>query len=144
VAALVGATLAWGLDNNLMQRLALRDPVRIVQIKAATASCFNLAIAARAFEAPAHLIAAALLLGFISYGISIVLDVYALRFVGAAREGAYFATAPFAGALLSIPVLGEGINSTQIVAGTLMASGIWRLATGRGERPAEDQEGPRA
>lgn len=51
-------------------------------------------------DAP-HL-AAALVLGSASYGASIVLDAGALRFVGAAREAAYFATAPFVGALASL------------------------------------------
>ena len=74
-----------------------------------------------------------LALGFVSYGISVVLDVYALRFVGAAREAAYFATAPFAGALLAVPVLGDRIRGSEVVAGILMALGVWRLATTRGE-----------
>lgn len=139
VACLVGATLSWGLDNNLMQRLSARDPLRIVQIKAATATCFSLAMTwPRGIDAPARIIAAALALGFVSYGISVVLDVYALRFVGAAREGAYFATAPFAGALLALPVLGERIGAKEIVAGTLMALGVWRLATARAQGSADN------
>jgi hypothetical protein len=34
-----------------------------------------------------------------------VLDVYALRFIGAAREAAFFAVAPFAGAVAAVPLL---------------------------------------
>jgi drug/metabolite transporter (DMT)-like permease len=132
VGSLVGATLSWGLDNNLMQRLSARDPIRIVQIKAAAASCFSLALAStQGISAPSPVVAVALALGFVSYGISVVLDVYALRYVGAAREGAYFATAPFAGALLAVPVLGESIGAKEVVAGLLMAIGVWGLATAR-------------
>jgi drug/metabolite transporter (DMT)-like permease len=52
-------------------------------------------------------IAAALILGVFSYGVSILLDAYALRHIGAAREAAFFATAPFMGAIAAIPILGE-------------------------------------
>jgi len=33
VVALAGACLAWALDNNLTQRLSVRDPVGIVRVK---------------------------------------------------------------------------------------------------------------
>ena len=36
--ALAGACVAWAIDNNLTQRLSLRDPVAIVQMKAAGAA----------------------------------------------------------------------------------------------------------
>jgi drug/metabolite transporter (DMT)-like permease len=65
-----------------------------------------------------------LALGFASYGLSIMLDVYALRYVGASREAAYFATAPFAGALAAIPLLGETPSLHEMVGGLLMAAGI--------------------
>jgi len=44
-AALAGACLSWAVDNNLTQRLSLRDPVAIVQIKAAAAAAGNLLLA---------------------------------------------------------------------------------------------------
>jgi drug/metabolite transporter (DMT)-like permease len=47
---------------------------------------------------------AALLLGGVSYGISLVLFLLALRRLGAARTGAYFAAAPFYAAALSLLV----------------------------------------
>jgi hypothetical protein len=48
-----------------------------------------------------------LIVGFISCGISILLDVYALRLFGAPREAALFAMAPFFGAAMAIPILDE-------------------------------------
>lgn len=56
---------------------------------------------------PTKGMAAALVLGAFSYGVSVVLDAHALRILGAAREAAFFATAPFAGAVLAIAVRGE-------------------------------------
>jgi drug/metabolite transporter (DMT)-like permease len=72
-----------------------------------------------------------LCVGFVSYGLSIVLDVYALRYAGAARESAYFATAPFAGAVAAVPLLGERLTATEVAAGSVMAAGIALLIAGR-------------
>jgi len=44
VLAIGAACLSRALDNNLTQRLSLRDPVRIVCIKAFAAGCFNLGL----------------------------------------------------------------------------------------------------
>ncbi len=70
------------------------------------------------------MLAAALVLGCASYGVSIVLDTYALRYLGAAREAAYFATAPFIGALAAIPLLHERLGWMESLAGGLMIAGV--------------------
>lgn len=121
-----GACLLWGVDNNLTQSLTLRDPFSIVTVKAGAASITNLALAlALGAPLPAFLvIAGALGLGALSYGVSILLDAYALRLLGAAREAAVFATAPFVGAIVAIPVLSEMLSMTDVVAGGAMAAGI--------------------
>jgi hypothetical protein len=49
----------------------------------------------------------------------------ALRDLGTARAGAYFSTAPFAGALIAIPLLGETVTVTLVIAGVLMSAGVW-------------------
>lgn len=67
----------------------------------------------------------ALLLGFIAYGVSLTLFVLGLRQLGTARTGAYFSVAPFFGAALSIPLLGEPLSGQILVAGLLMAIGVW-------------------
>lgn len=75
--------------------------------------------------------AAALVVGAFSYGISILLDAYALRYVGAAREAAYFATAPFIGALVAIPLLHERPGTLEVVAMLAMAIGVAALLSAR-------------
>ena len=98
--ALVAAVCAcWALDNNLTQRLSTRDPFAIVQVKTLVAGSINLVIALAAGDVvpAAAVVAGALVFGSLSYGLSVVLDAYALRLIGAAREAAYFATAPFLG-----------------------------------------------
>jgi hypothetical protein len=66
----------------------------------------------------------AMLVGFLSYGVSLALFVVALRHLGTARTGAYFSIAPFFGALLAL-LLGEPLTASLVIAGSLMALGIW-------------------
>jgi drug/metabolite transporter (DMT)-like permease len=127
--AIAGACLSWGLDNNLTQRLSSKDPIVIVQWKTLGAGLFAVPLAllmgARLPSAP--LCGAALALGLFSYGASIVLDVWALRLLGAAREAPLFATAPFVGALAAIPLLGDRPRLLDLAACALMVAGVWLL-----------------
>jgi len=127
------ACLAWAVDNNLTARLADRNAVDIVQFKAMTAGVGNLILASATGRALPSLtiIAVAAAVGFVSYGLSIMLDVYALRYVGAARESAYFATAPFAGAIAAIPLLGQGVAYNEAAGGVVMAAGVALLIAAR-------------
>lgn len=124
--AIAAACLGWALDNNLTQQISSYDPVAIVQVKALTAGMGNIMLALMLdrdiVNAPTAGIA--LLIGFVCYGLSIVFDVYALRYLGAAREAAIFATAPFIGAAASIPILGDRPSFPLVVAALFMASGL--------------------
>jgi drug/metabolite transporter (DMT)-like permease len=131
MAAIAGACLSWGIDNNLTQRLSLQDPTAIARIKTLGAgSCtFVLALATgQRLPSPGYLFAA-LAVGSLSFGLSIVLDVYALRYLGAAREAAFFAVAPFAGALLAIPLLGQLPSRLDYAASALMTLGVVLLSS---------------
>lgn len=130
VLAIAGACLAWGLDNNLSQRLSLADPVRIAQVKAigASAPVLLLALALDESFPMASASAALLAIGMAAYGLSIVLDLHALRRLGTAREAAVFATGPFLGAAFAVAVLGQPLTWTLVIAGGLMAVGVLALA----------------
>ena len=120
------ATLAWGIDNNLSQRLSLRDPIQIASFKAAGASLPMLAAAlllGHPFP-PLPVNLALLVIGALGYGISIWLDLLALRDLGAAREAVLFSTAPFVGALFSLLVLRESLTRPILLASGLMALGV--------------------
>jgi drug/metabolite transporter (DMT)-like permease len=129
VVAVGLASLAWAIDTNLNQRLSLRDPVSLGTIKGLTGGAVILALARLAGEGwpPAHAVGQALVLGAISYGASIVLFFRGLREIGAARVAAYFATAPFVGALTSVAVLDERLQGADLVAMGLMAGGLGLL-----------------
>jgi drug/metabolite transporter (DMT)-like permease len=136
VVLIAGACAAWAIDNNLTQRLTLRDPLAIVRFKAFGATAINLFIALvlrRAGWPDTWVVVAALALGAVSYGVSILLDAYALRLVGAAREAALFATAPFAGAVIAIVVLGDPVTMATLIAGGLMVAGTVGFLTDRHE-----------
>lgn len=117
---------AWGLDNNLTQKLSHKDPFAIVRIKATSAALANVGIAsARGVEWPSPgFMAIAAGVGFASYGASVLLDAYALRLVGAAREAAYFATAPFVGALAAVALFGERLGAVDLLAMLMMVLGV--------------------
>ncbi|MGC3999529.1 MAG: EamA family transporter [Anaeromyxobacter sp.] len=125
------ACAAWAADNTLSQRLSIRDPVAVARAKVLPAGLFNvlLALLTGAQLPSAGHAAAALATGALGYGASMVLFLLAVRAMGAARQAAYFATAPFLGAALAVPLLGERLLPLQLGAGALMALGV-ALITG--------------
>jgi drug/metabolite transporter (DMT)-like permease len=131
--AILGACLAWALDNNLTRKVALADATQVAMVKGLAAGAVNFALAmgtGAALPAPAAL-AAGLALGFVGYGVSLVLFVRALRALGAARTSAYFSTAPFAGAIISVALLDEPVTLGLAAAAILMAAGVWIHLTER-------------
>jgi drug/metabolite transporter (DMT)-like permease len=131
--AIALACLGWAIDNNLTRKVSLTDPVQIAALKGGAAGLVNIAIAVgtgAALPSPATAAAAAVV-GLLGYGVSLVLFVRALREIGAARTGAYFSLAPFAGAVLSVALLGERLTAQLVTAGLLMGAGIWIHLTER-------------
>lgn len=131
----LGACFAWALDNNFTRKVALNDATFIAMTKGLAAGATNIALAMAAGAAwpPPSSIAAAALLGFFSYGVSLVLFVVALRELGSARTGAYFSVAPFAGACVAVPLLHEPVTTSLAAGGALMAAGVWLHVTERHE-----------
>ena len=125
--AIAAACIAWGIDNNLTRKISGSDPVQIAMVKGLFAGTTNLAVAL-ALGAPlpsgAFLLASGIV-GFLGYGVSLVLFVLALRHLGTARTGAYFSAAPFIGALLALVMFGESVTIRLILAAALMAIGLW-------------------
>lgn len=124
--AILGACFAWGIDNNLTRKVSLSDATWIASVKGLTAGLVNLGLAlllgASLPALPA--LAGAMVVGFLSYGVSLALFVLGLRYLGTARTGAYFSIAPFIGALIAL-LMGEPLTLTLVVAGSFMAVGIW-------------------
>ena len=138
VVAVAGACLCWAIDNNCTSRIAHVDAPTLAMIKGLVAGSVNVVLGLAIGDALPGIgaIAAAGLVGLLGYGVSLILFVLALREVGAARTGAYFSTAPFLGAVLGVVALHEPVTVTLIVAGLLMAFGVYlHLTEPRAQAP---------
>jgi drug/metabolite transporter (DMT)-like permease len=127
VLAVVTACFFWALDNNFTRKVALADASWIACVKGLVAGATNLTLAfvlGAALPDVARL-SLALVVGFFAYGVSLTLFVLALRHLGTARAGAYFSTAPFVGAALSVLFLGDALSWPLLAAALLMGLGIW-------------------
>ncbi len=141
-ALIAGACICWGIDNNLTRKLSSADPVQIAMLKGLVAGAVNVALALAAgghFPAPGLLVTAGLV-GFLGYGVSLVLFVLALRHLGTARTGAYFSLAPFVGAMIAVTFLGEPLSARLLVSGALMGLGLWLHLAERHEHEHEHEE----
>lgn len=123
--AVLGACLAWAIDNNLTRAVSLTDATWLASVKGLVAGPVNLALAFAlgATLPPIAQTAAAMAVGLVAYGVSLTLFIVALRLVGTARAGAYYSVAPFFGALLAL-ALGEPLTWALVVAGLLMVLGV--------------------
>lgn len=125
--AVAAACLCWAIDNNLTRKISASDAVQIAGIKGLAAAAVNLSLAwllGTHFPGGGPMLVAGLV-GFGGYGLSLVLFVLALRDLGTARTGAYFSSAPFVGALISVLLLHEAPTIAFWLAVLLMGLGIW-------------------
>jgi len=125
------ACLFWAIDNNLTRKVAANDAVVVAGLKGLIAGGVAVACALMfGYPLPAvATVTAAALVGFLGYGVSLVLFVLALRHLGAARTGAYFSVAPFFGAAIAIVVQHDAVTPQLVLAGALMALGVWLHVT---------------
>jgi drug/metabolite transporter (DMT)-like permease len=121
------ACLSWAIDNNLTRKISAIDPFVLASIKGLCAGSVNTALAfshGAQWPNTANL-AGAMSVGFVSYGLGLVLFIFALRYLGTTRTGAYYGTAPFIGALVATFVFDSPLSAVVIFAGLLMACGAW-------------------
>lgn len=123
---IVLACLGWAIDNNLTRQISHAEPLQIALAKGICAGAVNLTLAFSIGATLPHpvAIASAMLVGFLGYGISLVLFVLTLRYLGTARAGAYFSTAPFVGAIASLFLFHEPISWNLALAAALMGVGV--------------------
>ncbi|MDF9779327.1 DMT family transporter [Pseudomonas baetica] len=121
------ACLCWAIDNNLTRKVSASDALFVAGFKGLVAGLVNcsLALLLGARFPGFSVFAQTIVLGFLGYGVSLVLFVLALRGLGSARTGAYFSTAPFLGAAIAILALGESVSFSFWAAAVLMGIGVW-------------------
>ena len=127
--------LCWGIDNNATRHSSARDPIQIALLKGLVAGAASLALAwlLRMHIPWSGRTAAALLLGALSYGVSLVFFIKALAGLGSFRTGLFFSLAPFIGALTSLVLLREWIGWVMFPAAGLMIAGLWLMLAERHE-----------
>ncbi len=127
--------LCWGIDNNATRHISARDPIQIAMIKGLVSGTASLALAwLLGMEIPwSGRTALALLLGALSYGVSLVFFIKALASLGSFRAGLFFSLAPFIGAIASLVLFREWIGWGMFLAAGLMIAGIWLLIEERHE-----------
>ncbi len=121
------ACLCWALDNNFTRRASASDAVVLASLKGIVAGTVNASLALLLGMAMPSLpsIAGALSVGFMGYGVSLVLFILALRHLGTARSGAYFSVAPFFGAVLAVVMGQDAVSVSLVTAAALMGLGVW-------------------
>lgn len=124
---IVGACGCWAMDNNLTRQISACNPIQIACIKglaAGSVSTLMALLGGMVLPSPG-IVAAIAVVGFLGYGLSLALYILALRHIGAARTGAYFALAPFIGVGLALVMFGEAPSMLFWFATVLMAWGLW-------------------
>lgn len=123
--AILGTCLAWAIDSNLTKQFADRDPVQVALLKTGVPGLINVAIALLLGQAlpPLLTLLQILSVGFVTYGLTLMCLVLALRNLGASRMAAYFALAPFVGTAIAIVFLGETVTDSLVMASGFMLLG---------------------
>lgn len=105
----LGACVCWGFENNCTRMISNKSSVEIVTIKGCCSGLGSLVIALLLGESIPEWTwtLAALLLGFVAYGLSIHFYIMAQKDLGAAKTSAYYSVAPFLGVAFSLMLLGE-------------------------------------
>jgi drug/metabolite transporter (DMT)-like permease len=124
-------TICWGFENNFTRKLSVKDPLEIVIIKGFGSGLGSLLLAFIVKQTATNVvyIIATLALGFVAYGLSIYLYVYAQRYLGAAKTSTYYAIAPFIGVVLSFIMLFEIPTISFFIALLIMLVGTYFAST---------------
>jgi drug/metabolite transporter (DMT)-like permease len=129
----LGACVAWGLDNHWTALVDGMTPARAVLWKGTGAGAASLALGlglAPLTASPTQ-IGVALAVGALAYGASIALYVAAAQQLGATRAQGVFACAPFLGAGLSAVWLGERFGAWQALAALVLLASVVALLRSR-------------
>lgn len=117
----------WGLDNNITKMISDKDPLQIVLLKGLFSGTIALLVGFYMGEEIESVVPvlAALAIGLVSYGMSVYVDIYAQRYLGAARTSAYYAISPFIGTGLSLLIFQQTPPSVYWIGLVLMGVGTW-------------------
>ena len=126
---LTGACVAWAGDNTLARGASDLDPLLVVSVKGLSAGIvLSLASARSPWPLDVRGWALVALAGGVGVGVSLVLELLALRRIGAALNAGLFATGPAFGFVWSLAFLGERSSVSSWVALALCVVGAVALS----------------
>jgi drug/metabolite transporter (DMT)-like permease len=127
--AVLAACMLWGIDNNLTRELEVLPASLLACVKGLSSGIFNLSLCYLLFGLQVRWsqVSAAMAIGAMSYGASLILFIRALREIGSARTSTWFASGPFIGTLASVLILHEHPPVNYWWAAFFMLSGIFFL-----------------
>lgn len=128
IVYIILACISWGFDNNITREISENDPFIIVAFKSTFAGLTNLFISfiiGYTGSISLHQSIQITIVGFLGYGLSIILFIISLRHIGTARTSAYFSISPFLGSLIAIIFLKEPTSIQLLIAAILMGAGVW-------------------
>lgn len=122
----VFATACWGLENNLTAKVSDKNPLLLVFYKCFAVAIFNLLfiLNINIFELFINNWSL-LVIGFFTYGISILYYVYAINYIGISKTSIVFSFSPIFGALISLILFKEKITIYFVISLILMLMGIY-------------------
>jgi len=129
------ACVCWGLDNNLTALVSGFTPAQTTAVKGLVAGSVNLALG-MILEGGVQSVGplgVALLVGALSYGLSIMLYISAAQQLGATRSQLIFSTSPFMGMALAWTLFDEPVHPAQVGAAAFMMMGLYFMLTARHE-----------
>lgn len=123
---LIAASIFWAVDNNLTREVDTLSPSILGTFKSLTSATFMgiLAWLIGGTQGEWGSVGETLLIGALSYGLSLVLFIESLRKLGASRTSTYFAINPFFGMIFALLFLGEHPKAIQWVSAFVMLIGI--------------------
>ena len=125
ILLVLAAAACWGLENNCTRNISDKSTFEIVFLKGIFSGLGSFLIALCIGEPfpGLHTAAAALLLGFVAYGLSIFCYVRSQNTLGAAKTSAYYAIAPFIGTALSCIIWHDALTVQYFLALAVMLLG---------------------
>lgn len=127
------ACLCWGFDNHFTALIDNISPVQSTIIKGFCAGGVNFIIGLMLSngQIASRVTFLVMLVGFVCYGISIVLYIHSAQKLGAVRSQLLFSTAPFFGVIFSMLLLKENLSVAQMISGILLVGSVGLILTER-------------
>ena len=119
--------ICFGFANNFLKKISVKNPAISISLLGICGGIITLVIALVLGERVASFtpVAVGISVGVISYGLALILFIYAERFIGASKTSAFFSLAPFIAIILALIIFAETPNYTFFIGLGLMAVGTF-------------------